>query len=234
MAPPLSHFNYRLWKTCRPRLLTYHLPTFTTQVLRLSGVRLSNGRILAYVVSYHSLHSNSTNFDFVVLDASHTNYVLKNLKSSTEYLIGVRARTQAGDGAIKLTQIKSGVPSELLEPSRAIVIHSISRSSVDLEFIPGSSGKTSISRWVVEALLVFGGAHSNQTGWRRVFEKSNAPNATRLVVENLKPFTNYSLRMFAQNVKGISAPSAPTEVFQTLADAPSTSPRALVARLPAP
>lgn len=46
-----------------------------------------------------------------------------------------------------------------------------------------------------------------------------------------KPFINYTLRMFAQNVKGISKPSLATELFQTLADVPSVTPSYLSARL---
>lgn len=64
-----------------------------------------------------------------------------------------------------------------------------------------------------------------------MYEKANAPNATKLIVENLLPFTNYTLRMYARNVKGISKASLPTEKFQTLADVPSQTPAYLSARL---
>jgi len=67
--------------------------------------------------------------------------------------------------------------------------------------------------------------------WHRIYEKSNAPNATKLTVQNLKPFTNYTLRMYSQNVKGKSEPSLPTELFQTQADVPSVTPEYLGARL---
>lgn len=135
------------------------------------------------------------------MDASQTTFTLHNLKSSTEYIIGIRAKTQAGDGVQKLLQIKSGVPPELPEPPKAIVVRTIGRTSVELEFIPGFNGKTSINKWIVEALIVFN-ADLNASKWYVVYEKSNAPNATKLTVDNLRPFTNYTLRMFAKNVKG--------------------------------
>lgn len=122
-----------------------------------------NGRILSYVISYRPVNSISTTTKFNKSTSiqqpkfehiTQNNFTLKNLKLSTEYLIGIRAKTQAGDGQTKLTQIKSGVPPELPEPSKAIVIRTISNTFVELEFIPGFNGKTSISKWIVEALVV--------------------------------------------------------------------------------
>ena len=66
---------------------------------------------------------------------------LSNLIASTDYAIGIRARTNAGDGIEKLTQIKSGVPPEIPEPPKAIVYKNIGKRSVLLEFIPGYNGK---------------------------------------------------------------------------------------------
>lgn len=137
----------------------------------------------------------------MIVDSSQTSFTLHNLKSSTEYIIGIRAKTQAGDGVQKLLQIKSGVPPELPEPPKAIVVRTIGRTSAELEFIPGYNGKTSINKWIVEAMIVFN-MDFNASKWYVIYEKSNAPNATKLTVDSLRPFTNYTLRMFAKNVKG--------------------------------
>jgi protein sidekick len=170
-----------------------------------------NGKILSYVIMYKTLSkvNQSEKFNKIILDSTQTNFTLRNLKSSTEYAIGIRATTRAGEGILKLTQIKSGVPPELPEPPRAIVLRTIGQTSVELEFIPGYDGKTSINKWIVEAIILNDEAnhkhaenHFNTFKWYRVYEKSNAPNITKLTVENLIPFTNYSLRMFSQNVKG--------------------------------
>lgn len=40
------------------------------------------------------------------MDSSQNNYTLKNLHESTEYAIGIRAKTLAGDGVQELTQMK--------------------------------------------------------------------------------------------------------------------------------
>lgn len=206
--------------------------------------RHPNGKILSYIISYRSLKdsTNSSRFEQIILDSSQNNFTLKNLKQQTEYLIGIKAKTKAGEGQIKYTQIKSGVPPELPEPPKAIVLRTIGNTFADIEFIPGSTGKTSINKWIVEALTVHNSndyyAYANNAAafetifkWHRVFEQSNAPNATKLTVQNLKPFTNYTLRMFARNVKGLSAPSVPTELFQTKPDVPSVTPAYLGARL---
>lgn len=202
-----------------------------------------NGRILAYIISFRPVLNNSQSsppvkFEHVIVDAGQLNFTLRNLKSSTEYMLGIRARTQAGDGVQKLMQIKSGVPPELPEPPKAIVVRQIGQTWVELEFIPGYDGKTSINKWIVQALVVYN--HNERSDslnetiasskWKLVYEKSNAPNATKLLVENLKPFTNYTLRMLARNVKGVSQPSLATEVFETLADVPASTPDHLSAR----
>ncbi len=198
-----------------------------------------NGRILSYIISYKPVsvkdatgNMTNPNFEHVILDASQLTFTLRNLKSSTEYILGIRAKTQAGDGVQKLLQIKSGVPPELPEPPKAIVLRNIGQTWVELEFIPGYDGKTSINKWIVEALVVFNtnSQSYNDSKWGLVYEKSQAPNATKLIVSNLSPFTNYTLRMIARNVKGNSQPSLPTEVFQTLAGVPSETPKYLSAR----
>lgn len=182
-----------------------------------------NGHILSYILSYRVINSTKPSASYVTLNSTQTNYTISNLKASTEYIIGIRARTQAGDGVEKLTQIKSGVPPELPEPPKAIVIKNIAQKSVQLEFIPGYNGKTSINKWIVEAL------YDSSKLWKRIYERY-APNATSLIVNNLQPFTNYTLRMIASNIKGLSEPSVQTQMFQTLPDVPSQTPAYIYAR----
>ena len=120
-----------------------------------------NGRILAYIISYKPA-INGSKFENIMVDSSQLSFTIKNLKSSTEYIIGLRAKTQAGEGVQKLLQIKSGVPPELPEPPKAIVLRSIGQTHVELEFIPGFNGKTSINKWIVEALQVFNSKYSSK------------------------------------------------------------------------
>ena len=161
-----------------------------------------NGRLLTYSISYTPTQNRSVQPpQHLVLDAGQLNATLRHLRQSTEYTIGIRARTQAGDGVEKLTQIRSGVPPELPEPPRIVFIRTVGTAWAEIEFIPGYNGKTSISKWIIEAYEYDredydsgSGMEQMQAKWKRVDEITNAPNATRLIVENLRPFTNYSLR----------------------------------------
>lgn len=78
-----------------------------------------------------------------------------------------------------------------------------------LQFVPGFDGKTIITAWIVE------GQVGSATAWTRVFNASQ-PKARSLVVNGLRPYTAYRLRLVAENVVGRSPPSGPTERFQTL------------------
>lgn len=58
--------------------------------------------------------------------------------------------------------------------------------------------------------------------WVKIYEKVD-PAASSLTVQNLQPYTLYTLRLVAVNVAGESDPSEPTRQFQTI-QAPPTSP----------
>ena len=101
-------------------------------------------------------------------------------------------------------------------PTRLALSNHQARSVV-LQFLPGDSGKTTILKWVVEAQV------GSSAAWQRIYEKK-APNARSLLVDKLRPFTIYALRMFAVNIVGRSNYSAPTSKFQTIQDVPSVAP----------
>ncbi len=102
------------------------------------------------------------------------------------------------------------------EPPRNLAITNIQSRSVLLQFVPGFNGFTSISKWIVEAQI------NGDEEWVEIFHKS-APEADSIVVENLRPYTQYRLRLMAENVADRSKPSQPTRIFQTI-QAPPTSP----------
>ena len=99
---------------------------------------------------------------------------------------------------------------------RNLAITNIQARSVLLQFVPGFSGHTSISKWVIE------GQVNGNPEWEKVYEKVD-PAATSITVEDLNPYTTYVLRLVAVNVAGNSDPSESTRQFQTI-QAPPTSP----------
>lgn len=74
---------------------------------------------------------------------------------------------------------------------------------------------------------------SRSSSWEQVF-KTSAPLTNTLTVENLVPYTEYSLRLIAVNVAGQSEPSLHSLTFQTLQAEPSHPPHNMTLRAMSP
>jgi len=107
-----------------------------------------------------------------------------------------------------------------------LVVTNVEATQVRLRFIPGFSGHTFISLWIVEGQKNY--ASGNYT-WIQVYSVSD-PDALSIVVADLQPHATYRLRLVAVNVAGRSSPSEPTEIFHTLETSPSVPPARLVVR----
>uniref|UniRef100_A0A8C7XTG8 Sidekick cell adhesion molecule 1a n=1 Tax=Oryzias sinensis TaxID=183150 RepID=A0A8C7XTG8_9TELE len=147
-------------------------------------------------------------------------YQLTGLNSTTKYTIQVAALTAAGQGVVTSSTISTGVPPELPGAPSNLVISNISPHKATLKFRPGPDGKTTISRWIVEAQVREDGKEDT---WRVVYEE-NHPDADTLEIPNLTPFTQYRFRMQQVNIVGSSPMSAPSRLIQTLQAAPDTHP----------
>ena len=106
---------------------------------------------------------------------------------------------------------------------RNVVITTFDAREATLTFIPGFRGHTSISRWIVEAQV------GSSVAWTEIFTKTD-PEATSLVVTGLIPHTDYTFRLYAENVAGKSDPSDPTNQIQTLQAPPSSFPDDITVR----
>ncbi|XP_078800475.1 protein sidekick-1 isoform X2 [Oryzias latipes] len=148
-------------------------------------------------------------------------YQLTGLNSTTKYTIQVAALTAAGQGVVTSSTISTGVPPELPGAPSNLVISNISPRKATLKFRPGPDGKTTISRWIVEAQVVK--EDGKEDTWRVVYEE-NHPDADTLEIPNLTPFTQYRFRMQQVNIVGSSPMSAPSRLIQTLQAAPDTHP----------
>ena len=62
-----------------------------------------------------------------------------------------------------------------------------------------------------------------------MFELSR-PEATSMSVEGLRPYTDYKLRLIAENIAGQSDPSDPTRTFQTIQAPPDGPPPEVTVR----
>lgn len=100
----------------------------------------------------------------------------------------------------------------------SLTVTDIGSRSAQLQFVPGFDGHSFIRRWIVEARV---GSSSIYT---TVFNTS-APKARAFMVEGLRPYTKYQLRLIAENVRGRGAPSDPAKPFETHQTDPETPPQ---------
>ncbi|KAK3559960.1 hypothetical protein QTP86_030316 [Hemibagrus guttatus] len=106
-------------------------------------------------------------------------------------------------------------------PPTNLAISNIGPRSVTLQFKPGYDGKTSISRWQVEAQISVIGENED---WVMVHQLINEPHARSMEIPALNPYTFYRFRMRQVNIVGTSPPSQPSRKIQTLQAPPDMAP----------
>ncbi|KRY55869.1 Protein sidekick -like protein, partial [Trichinella britovi] len=202
-----------------------------------------NGILLNYTLVYWSLNDTSLN-ETVQLSADILRYKVQGLKPVTAYEVQIYASTAIGDGPRSKLVFQTTVPpgerkafllkkimylvfdwtffcqierTEMPGPPSRLAISNPRQRDVTLQFTPGYDGKTLISRWIVEAMV------GSSSTWQEVYNVSD-PHAKSLTVSGLRPFTNYTLRLLAENVVGRSPASVPSNRFTTLQAVPEFAP----------
>lgn len=175
-----------------------------------------NGFLTGYQVKYQIKDKPDT-LKTVNLTAEITSLDVAELMATTNYWFEVSAWTEIGKGVPKTATIQSGIEPVLPFPPFQLALSNIEAFSVVIQFTPGFDGNSSITKWIVEAQTA-----RNMT-WFNVYEIYD-PDATTLHVQGLMPFTQYRLRIIAQNVVGPSEPSEPTKDFQTIQARPMHPP----------
>uniref|UniRef100_A0A1A8HEA8 Sidekick cell adhesion molecule 2 n=1 Tax=Nothobranchius korthausae TaxID=1143690 RepID=A0A1A8HEA8_9TELE len=179
-----------------------------------------NGFLTGYRISWEEFNRTNTRVTHYLPNLTQE-YRVTGLTALTTYTIQVAAMTSKGQGQLSASTISSGVPPELPGPPTNLAISDISPRSVNLQFKPGYDGKTSISRWLVEAQI---GIIGENEEWLTVQELANEPDARSLEVFDLNPYTFYRFRMRQVNIVGTSPPSQPSRKIQTLQAPPDISP----------
>ncbi|XP_011602329.2 protein sidekick-2 isoform X2 [Takifugu rubripes] len=179
-----------------------------------------NGLLTGYRISWEEFNRTNTRVTHY-LPNSTQEYKVTGLTALTTYTIQVAAMTSKGQGQLSASTISSGVPPELPGPPTNLAISNIGPCSVTLQYKPGYDGKTSISRWVVEAQI---GVIGENEEWLLVHQLSNEPDARVLEVLDLNPYTFYRFRMRQVNIVGTSPPSQPSRKIETLPAPPDVSP----------
>ncbi|KAM7387230.1 hypothetical protein PAMA_009714 [Pampus argenteus] len=179
-----------------------------------------NGLLTGYRISWEEFNRTNTRVTHYLPNLTQE-YKVTGLTALTTYTIQVAAMTSKGQGLLSASTISSGVPPELPGPPTNLAISNIGPRSVTLQFKPGYDGKTSISRWQVEAQI---GIIGENEEWLIVHQLTNEPDARSLEVLDLNPYTFYRFRMRQVNIVGTSPPSQPSRKIQTLQAPPDIFP----------
>uniref|UniRef100_A0A670HQX3 Sidekick cell adhesion molecule 2 n=1 Tax=Podarcis muralis TaxID=64176 RepID=A0A670HQX3_PODMU len=185
-----------------------------------------NGILTGYRISWEEYNRTNTRVTHYLPNVT-LEYRVTGLTALTTYTIEVAAMTSKGQGQVSSSTISSGVPPELPGAPSNLGISNIGPRSVTLQFRPGYDGKTSISRWQVEAQV---GQIGESEEWTLIHQLSNEPDARSMEVPNLNPYTYYSFRMRQVNIVGTSPPSLPSRRIQTLQAPPDVSPANITLR----
>ncbi|XP_064423550.1 protein sidekick-2 [Latimeria chalumnae] len=185
-----------------------------------------NGILTGYRISWEEYNRTNTRVTHYLPNVT-LEYRVTGLTALTTYTIEVAAMTSKGQGQVSSSTISSGVPPELPGAPTNLAISNIGPRSVMLQFRPGYDGKTSISRWQVEAQVSVIGENEE---WILVHQLANEPDARSLEVPNLNPFTYYSFRMRQVNIVGTSPPSQPSRKIRTLQAPPDMVPANITLR----
>ncbi|KAI4533947.1 hypothetical protein MG293_016966 [Ovis ammon polii] len=179
-----------------------------------------NGILTGYRISWEEYNRTNTRVTHYLPNVT-LEYRVTGLTALTTYTIEVAAMTAKGQGQVSASTISSGVPPELPGAPTNLGISNIGPRSVTLQFKPGYDGKTSISRWLVEAQV---GVVGEGDEWQLIHQLPNEPDARSMEVPDLNPFTYYSFRMRQVNIVGTSPPSQPSRKIQTLQAPPDMAP----------
>uniref|UniRef100_A0A8C8JV91 Sidekick cell adhesion molecule 2b n=1 Tax=Oncorhynchus tshawytscha TaxID=74940 RepID=A0A8C8JV91_ONCTS len=179
-----------------------------------------NGVLTGYRISWEEFNRTNTRVTHYLPNVT-LQYRVTGLTALTTYTIEVAGMTSKGQGKLSSSTISSGVPPELPGPPTNMAISNIGPRSITLQFKPGYDGKTSISRWQVEAQVSVIGDNED---WVIVHQLPNEPDARSLEVPGLNPYTFYRFRMRQVNIVGTSPPSQPSRKIQTLQARPDMFP----------
>ncbi|XP_074246586.1 protein sidekick-1 isoform X4 [Saimiri boliviensis] len=194
--------------------------------VRLTSVRIvwqppeePNGIILGYQIAYRLASSSPHTFTTVEVGATVRQFTATDLAPESAYIFRLSAKTRQGWGEpLEATVIttekreRPAPPRELLVPQAEVTARSL-----QLQWVPGSDGASPIRYFTVQVREL-------PRGEWQTFSSSISHEATACVVERLRPFTSYKLRLKATNDIGDSDFSSETEAVTTLQDVPGEPP----------
>ncbi|XP_035870614.1 protein sidekick-1 isoform X1 [Phyllostomus discolor] len=212
-----------------------------------------NGLILGYKILFRAKDLDPEPGSHVVRGNQTQSALLAGLRKFTLYELQVLAFTRIGNGVpstplvlertkddapgppvrlvfpeVRLTAVRivwqppeqpNGIILERPAPPRELLVPQaeVTARSLRLQWVPGSDGASPIRYFTVQVREL-------PAGQWQTYSSSVSHEATACVVERLRPFTSYKLRLKATNDIGDSDFSAETEAVTTLQDVPGEPP----------
>ncbi|XP_078273747.1 protein sidekick-1 isoform X2 [Rhinoraja longicauda] len=178
-----------------------------------------NGIILGYRIAYCLATTEPNKFITIEVSSNARQYSVTNLIPESPYMFRVSARTRRGWGdSVQAVVITTQTRDRPQPVSNLTVPQSeIGGRSLLLQWKPGNDGSSPVRYFTVQTKELPG------LEWQTHTSSINH-DATSYVIERLKPYTTYQLRMMATNDMGDSAFSEETEPVTTLQDLPGEPP----------
>ncbi|XP_069762286.1 protein sidekick-1 isoform X2 [Narcine bancroftii] len=178
-----------------------------------------NGIILGYRIAYCLATSEPNKFITIEVSSDARQYLATNLIPQSPYVFHVSAKTRQGWGepveAVVITTQARDHPQPVT--NLTVPQSEIRGRSLLLQWKPGSDGSSPIRYFTVQT------KEYPSLEWQ-THTSSISHDATSYVIDRLKPYTTYQLRMMATNDIGDSGFSEETEPMTTLQDLPSEPP----------
>ncbi|XP_032897024.1 protein sidekick-1 isoform X2 [Amblyraja radiata] len=178
-----------------------------------------NGIILGYRIAYCLATTESNKFITIEVSSNARQYSATNLIPESPYVFRVSARTRRGWGDSVEAMVITTQTRDRPQPISNLTVpqSEIGGRSLLLHWTPGNDRSSPVRYFTVQTKELPG------LEWQTHTSSINH-DATSYVIERLKPYTTYQLRMMATNDMGDSAFSDETEPVTTLQDLPSEAP----------
>uniref|UniRef100_A0AAY5EGX8 Sidekick cell adhesion molecule 1a n=1 Tax=Electrophorus electricus TaxID=8005 RepID=A0AAY5EGX8_ELEEL len=194
--------------------------------VRLTEVRVvwqspvdANGIIIGYQVAYRLDSGEPNQFTTVDVGPNTKEFTASALSQESAYIFRISARTQQGWGTAAQAVV---ITTEIRERPQPPLQLSVPQDQVQsrrlwLEWVPGRDGSSPVRYFTLQLRQLPDG------GWI-THSSAISHNSTSCVVDRLKPYTSYKLRMMATNDIGDSKYSQETDAITTLQDVPDEAP----------
>ncbi|XP_047663711.1 protein sidekick-1 isoform X3 [Tachysurus fulvidraco] len=194
--------------------------------VRLSEVRVvwqppvdPNGIILGYQVAYRLDSGDPNKFTTVEVGTDTTQFTASGLLPESAYIFRISAKTQQGWGTAAQAVVITTEIRERPQPPLQLRVpqDQVQSRQLRLDWVPGGDGSSPVRYFTLQLRQLPDG------DWIK-HSSSISHNSTSYVVQWLKPYTSYKLRMMATNDIGDSKYSRETDAITTLQDVPDEAP----------